>query len=342
MSGSSVRETPSQSAEEEAPSCRYLWCDAFFEPAYASSGASSSQDPVVPATNGCTFNGHPAGETSWCSTLSAAGCPAIVSGASSSAPEVARLEAALRAAEGQLAETEGRRWLWEQLFSSVAALVVLGPASLEFYKRTLITEVRRALESVEQIREVSNLECSFPAVPSEAPRLRLERWNGDLAGPMEWDVAWSPASWALSLSVSGRQFGLGFTLALRLRRFDLRGRVRVHFPEAKAADLSKINVSFVSLPEIGFAVECGVACGILPLPVQSQVESTVREAFLGWLSKEVVAPHSMLFNVAALEPKRSLSDSDVQQAILDAQLAKGNLDRPRSASAPWSGRPRLP
>jgi len=212
--------------------------------------------------------------------------------------------------------------MWERLASRLCSVVLLGPQMTEYYKRTLIKEVRLALESVEQVEEVSSLKFSFPVVASEAPQPSLASWSGELSEPMEWDVRWTPASWDIAVSVKGRHFGLGFSLALRLHHFGVGGRVRVALPEARSLDLSKVLFSFLEFPEVDFQVESSVAFGIVPLPVQAQVDTKIRSASAKWLSRHLVEPNAMHLDIAAMRPKRGVSENDLQTAIRDAELAK--------------------
>lgn len=236
--------------------------------------------------------------------------------------EVVRLRRLLEAAEARAMRAEQRLGMWEDLLSRVSWIMMLGPEMLEYYKRLLLEELSKALEGLEQIEEVKNLKCSFPAVSSEAPRPSLVHWGGDFAEPMEWDLSWTSTSWVIGVSVVGRQYGLSFSLALRLHHFGIRGRVRVVMPDARTSDLSRLLISFVEFPEVDCTVECNVTCGVVPLPVQSQVASRVRSAFDDWLAGRMVEPNAMPLTVPALKPKTELSEEDVKQAIQDAELAR--------------------
>ena len=263
-----------------------------------------------------------------CSSASAGHAPA----AAAADDEVAALKARLEAAEARALQAEGRLRMWEDVVSRLAFLMLLGPEMSEYYKRTLMKELSTALRSLDQIEEVRDLKCSLPAVPSEAPRLELVR-GGDLAEPMEWDLLWAAASWSVSLSVSGRVYGVGFSLDLRLHRFGVRGRVKVVIPRGADGDLSQIKVSFLRPPELDVAVDCHVVVGMVPLPVRSQVDAKVRSSFARWLECELVEPNAMLFKLASMRPKRNLSDADVQQAIADAERAGRTKSQPGCRSA---------
>jgi hypothetical protein len=62
------------------------------------------------------------------------------------------------------------------------------------YKHECSTLLTQALMSLEQIDRVRYVDCSFPSVPSEAPRLSLDLWHSLAAS--EWQLRWSP-SWSM-------------------------------------------------------------------------------------------------------------------------------------------------
>jgi len=212
--------------------------------------------------------------------------------------------------------------LWEQLLSRMLTVLLLGPEMTEQYKRTLTKELGKALRSLDMVDEVGNLQCSFPAVPGEAPRLRLLRWEGRLSQPVEWAVAWASASWAVSLSVEGRLYGVGFSLGLRLHGFGIRGRVSIAFPGGDRGDLSEVELCFTELPEVTFALESNVKMGLVPLPIRSQLDAKVRSTLSQVLSTSLVAPNKTSVKISALRPKQALTDNDIRQACEDAELAR--------------------
>merc|ERR1711920_753366 len=112
------------------------------------------------------------------------------------------------------------------------------------------------------------------------------------------DMQWTSASWDIAVSVVGRHFGLVFSLDMRLHHFGVRGRVKVTLPEARSLDLSKVILSFLELPEVDFQVDSSVAFGLVPLPVQAQVDAKIRSASAQWLRGHLVEPNAMLFNIA--------------------------------------------
>jgi len=257
-------------------------------------------------------------------------------GASDLQAEVERLRKRLAEAERRASLAEQRLSMWEDLTSKLAVVLMLGPEMLEFCKRTLMKELTRALKNLPMVDEVNNLQCSFPAVPSEAPRAKLAHWPGDFSEPMEWDVQWATASWSVTLSVSGRLYGLRFTMDLRLHRFAVNGRMRVKLPCGNFGDFSEVCLSFVELPDVDFSVDCKVICGMVPVPVQSQVDAQVRASFMKVLRDEIIEPQRLLLRVASMRPKSRLTEDDVQQAILDAEMTKRMLDEGKALRVLWT------
>eukprot|EP00927_Polykrikos_kofoidii_P000898 TRINITY_DN10337_c0_g1_i3.p1 TRINITY_DN10337_c0_g1~~TRINITY_DN10337_c0_g1_i3.p1 ORF type:complete len:230 (+),score=21.68 TRINITY_DN10337_c0_g1_i3:67-756(+) len=211
------------------------------------------------------------------------------------------------------------------LRSSFGVRFSMGRAPAQYYKRTLVHQVVSGLSNVAQVKEIRNLECSFPAVRSEAPQLMLAKGSEDLGEPMEWDIRWSSSSWSVSLSVRGSQFGLGFSLNVRLHSFVLKGRVRVHLPLGGECNLSQVTVSFVELPVVDFRLDSEVAFGIVPLPVSSQIDAKLRSSISEWLTTEVVEPNRLSFTFDGLKPKEELSDADMRQAIMDAESVRRRI-----------------
>jgi len=72
------------------------------------------------------------------------------------------------------------------------------------YKHECSALLTQALMSLEQIDRVRYVDCSFPSVPSEAPRLSLDLWHSLSAS--EWQLRWSP-SWSMQAH-SGSQINL--------------------------------------------------------------------------------------------------------------------------------------
>ena len=83
--------------------------------------------------------------------------------------------AALRA---ELADTHVRVGHWEECMRQLANSVMLSPEMNDMYKETCKALLQDALSSVEQVQRVVYVDCSFPSVPAEAPRLSLQKWVG--------------------------------------------------------------------------------------------------------------------------------------------------------------------
>ena len=60
----------------------------------------------------------------------------------------------------------------------LANSVMLSPEMNDMYKETCKALLQDALSSVEQVQRVVYVDCSFPSVPAEAPRLSLQKWVG--------------------------------------------------------------------------------------------------------------------------------------------------------------------
>mmetsp|Transcript_95476 Transcript_95476/g.270288 ORF Transcript_95476/g.270288 Transcript_95476/m.270288 type:complete len:410 (-) Transcript_95476:126-1355(-) len=233
--------------------------------------------------------------------------------------EIAQLREQLAAEKARAEQAEHCLATLEYFVSSLSFILALGPDRGEHLKRKLIKIMRKTIQKVASVQEISNIMCSIPTVQSEAPRLKLMQWGGDLSQPMEWVVHWAPASWHASVSVLGRHYGVAFSLKLRVHHFGIRGRLKVVLSRGDVWDLSQALVSFLELPEIDFVVDSEVVCGVVPLPVQSQVDTHLKATVRKWLARELVEPNVMVFTAPPLKPKRDLSDGDVREAILDAE-----------------------
>ena len=78
--------------------------------------------------------------------------------------------------------------------------VMLSPEMNDIYKQECVDLLQNTLVGVEQVTDVHYVECSFPSVPSEAPRLQLELW--DSLEHSEWSFRWSP-SWSIQARGGG-------------------------------------------------------------------------------------------------------------------------------------------
>jgi len=192
--------------------------------------------------------------------------------------------------------------------------VILSPDMNDMYKSECAQILKNALNTVQQIQAVRFVECSFPSVPSEAPHIQLHRW--ETLQDSEWQIRWAP-SWSVQVMVEGLQY-LQFTLMLRLYDFRVSGRLKFR----ASPDLSTIALSFVSLPTLRLKTQCQVSWGTVALPLQTYIETVVQDEFQRWIRDNVIAPHELMLNPSSFQPKRGLSDADVQKAIRAVALAR--------------------
>ena len=108
--------------------------------------------------------------------------------------ELQQLQAALAAAQAQVRAMEAKVSMWEECMRTLVYCVMLSPDMNDIYKQECVELLQNTLVGVEQVTDVHYVECSFPSVPSEAPRLQLELW--DSLEHSEWSFRWSP-SWSI-------------------------------------------------------------------------------------------------------------------------------------------------
>ena len=192
--------------------------------------------------------------------------------------------------------------------------VMLSPDMNEMYNTECSTLLRDALKTVEQIQTIKYVDCSFPSVPSEAPHIQLIRWESMQYS--EWQVRWAP-SWSVQVAVEGLQY-LQFTLMLRLFDFRISGRIVFR----ASNDLSEIKLMFLSQPKMRLKTECSVSWGSVPLPLQTYIETVVQDEFQRYTRDNVVTPHEMALHPTSFQPKKGLTEADVERAIRATQLAR--------------------
>jgi len=228
--------------------------------------------------------------------------------------EVVALRKKVAGLQDRLAAANAKVGMWERFMQQMLGCVILSPDMNEMYKTECSELIRQALASVEQITEVRYVECSFPSVPSEAPRIQLERW--DSLDSSEWLLKWSP-SWSMQVSLEGQQY-VSFRLSIRIFDFQVVGRVQLRV----SPDLSSIVISFAQLPRIRMKTECAVSWGSVPLPLQNYLETVAHQEFRRWLTENMVAPNEMTISPPSFQPKQGLTDQDVEKALRAANLAR--------------------
>ena len=137
--------------------------------------------------------------------------------------ELEQLQAALAAAQAQVRAMEAKVSMWEECMRTLVYCVMLSPEMNDIYKQECVDLLQNTLVGVEQVTDVHYVECSFPSVPSEAPRLQLELW--DSLEHSEWSFRWSP-SWSIQARGGGAATPPPkkiLTRALAVRRWHWRG-----------------------------------------------------------------------------------------------------------------------
>ena len=118
---------------------------------------------------------------------------------------------------------EAKVSMWEECMRTLVYCVMLSPEMNDIYKQECVDLLQNTLVGVEQVTDVHYVECSFPSVPSEAPRLQLELW--DSLEHSEWSFRWSP-SWSIQARGGGAATPPPkkiLTRALAVRRWHWRG-----------------------------------------------------------------------------------------------------------------------
>lgn len=167
------------------------------------------------------------------------------------------------------------------------------------------------------------VECSFPSVASETPHIQLQRWES--LSDSEWQLRWAP-SWSVQVAVEGLQY-LQFTLMLRLFDFRISGRLRFRASQ----DLSTVGFQFLAPPKLKLRTECSVSWGSVPLPLQTYIESVVQDEFQRWVIDNAVAPNELTLRPTSFQPKKGLTDADVEKAMRAVTMAR-ELSATRSST----------
>jgi len=240
--------------------------------------------------------------------------PLSEGGASSEDPKVAALRQQVAELQARLRASEAKVAMWEECMQQLMHCVMLSPDMNDMYKDECTRVLRDALTTVEQVQAVRYVECSFPSVPSESPHIQLQRWES--LEDSEWVLRWAP-SWSVQVAVEGLQY-LQFTLMLRLFDFRVSGRMKFR----ASPDLSTVVFSFVQPPKLRLKTECNVSWGSVALPLQTYIETVVQDEFQRWVRDNVVAPHELTLNPSSFQPKKGLTDADVEKAIRAVTLAR--------------------
>jgi hypothetical protein len=73
-------------------------------------------------------------------------------------------------------------------------------------------------------------------------------------------------------------------MLLRIHSVTMAGTLRVN----STTDLRTIRLCFVEPPKMRMSVECTVAWGSLPLPLQDYIGDSVVEEFRAWFNRQMV------------------------------------------------------
>ncbi len=178
---------------------------------------------------------------------------------------------------------------WEKLSSSLVAAVALAPEMNAMYARLLRSLLCDALRQVSTISQLLHVECSLPSIASEKPRLTL--LHCDSLADTVWDVVWAPSSWWVSVAATGARWGIPFQALTTVRRIQISGRLRCAF----ASDVTAIRVAFDEEPRLDMQVLAEVGWGVVPIPVQQQIEQVVRSELRRFVTDTLVGENSTVF-----------------------------------------------
>lgn len=178
---------------------------------------------------------------------------------------------------------------WEDLTSRIVAAIALAPEMNSMYSRLLRTLLSEALKQITTIREILHIECSLPSITREKPKLKLLE-SESLSNSL-WELRWSPKSWWISVSAIGLRWGLSFQALTTIRKIEISGKLRCAF----SSDITAIRISFIEEPQLDMEIIADVGWGIVPLPVQQQIDQVVRAEMKKFLIDTLVGDNSTVF-----------------------------------------------
>lgn len=215
----------------------------------------------------------------------------------------------------RLVSAELRLQKWELAASDLVSTLALSPEMTEaFYARSLRDMLSDALRTLDPIDELRHVECSMPSVATEAPAIAMLDWQG--LAFSSWEIEWAPHSWWVSVSAVGTRWGLGFNSLARVSGIHLKGRLRCAF----SADLTALRISFVEKPFLDMLIESSVGWGVVPIPVQEQIEGMVRSEIERFLERRLTGDNSMVV-VLRRKMLSKLTNSDIIEAADQAKRA---------------------
>jgi hypothetical protein len=200
---------------------------------------------------------------------------------------VAALKYRLRVSEAKLASAETQLSQWRHAIGRVMNAVLLSPAMNDMYRTRLSAILTSLLPQVPQIEKVMYVDCSFPSVTSNAPRLDLLRWHAAEDGCMRGEFAadFRP-QWTMDVGIEGRHWGLAFHLQVKVWGFQLCGRMAATFP---AGNMSTVAINFMSFPAMDMTIDVEVKWGVVQVPlIRQAIASLIRNFFKGWVQRNLV------------------------------------------------------
>lgn len=237
-------------------------------------------------------------------------------GPSKMSSDVATLQRQVATLQAELAASNGRLQMWEDCMRQLANSVLLSPEMTDMYKTTCVELIHEALSSVESVQRVVYADCSFPSVAAEAPRLSLLKW--DSMDYSEWSVSWKP-SWTVQVALEGSHY-IAFQLLLKISEVELSGRLKLSINSDPA--FSKIAMSFLGAPKMSLKSACTVNWGATPLPIQEYITSAIDDFFKTYVRDTMVAPNAYTLEPPSFQPKKGLTDEDVERAVRAVEIAR--------------------
>lgn len=231
-------------------------------------------------------------------------------------PSYKELYERLRIAETKNETLQNQLNQWQMAASEALNAIALSPMMNERYKQRVDEQLRKILGKIEQVEKVNYINCSFPAVSTQAPMIKMVRW--DSLDKSLWEVGWEP-SWSVEVSLGGRHY-VPFTLSLRVSNIRVKGQLSLTL----LSSLHYFWVSFNKDIEFDMTIEVDLLVGLLSVPLQATVEELVRKGFNEWLRNSLVEPNRMRIPLMLKKdevPDVGISEEDVQNAKLAAQAA---------------------
>lgn len=204
---------------------------------------------------------------------------------------------------------------WRCAASDFLSAVALSPEMTDtVYARTLRELLTNALESLDSIDALKHVLCSMPSIRKEAPVVNLLKWTG--LEFSEWDVAWAPSSWWVSLSADGSRWGLPFNCLARVSDIQLQGRMQCSLSK----DITALRIKFSFPPQITMNVATSVGLGVVPVPVQESIAELIRTQVKMFVESRLCCDEGMVI-VLRRKAVTSITENDISEAVAQARSA---------------------